>query len=94
MMMPPPVPQWIAAVSRDRPDIPLDRLEAVRDAMNDHAEDSLVAGYEKLVGSLNLPDPDDRHVLAAAIIGHADVIVTRNLKDLPAEELDRYGIEA
>jgi hypothetical protein len=41
-----------------------------------------------------LHDPDDRHVLAAAIVGRADVIVTANLKDFPAEALAPHGIEA
>ena len=44
--------------------------------MDKHAEDALVTGYETLIAGLKLPDPDDRHVLAAAIHGRADVIVT------------------
>lgn len=86
--------EWTRAVQRDRPDIPLERLRDVRNAMDEHAEDCLVTGYEKLIEGMDLPDPDDRHVLAAAIVGHADVIVTRNLKDFPNDVLDRYGVEA
>lgn len=54
----------------------------------------LVTGYEVLIPGLALPDLDDRHVLAAAIVGRADVIVTFNLKDFPAAALGSYGIEA
>ena len=86
--------EWISAVLRDRPDIPIERLHAVRNAMNEHAEDSLATGYEGLIEALQLPDLDDQHVLAAAIIGQADVVVTRNVKDFPQELLERYGIEA
>jgi predicted nucleic acid-binding protein len=86
--------EWIRAVLRDRPGLPETRLLQVRDAMNDQAEECLVIGYEPLIGSLELPDPEDRHVLAAAIVGRADVIVTHNLRHFPAEKLDRYGIEA
>jgi hypothetical protein len=56
--------------------------------------DCLVTGYEGLVGALKLPDPDDRHVLAAAIRCQAGVIVTYNLADFPSEALDPYGIAA
>ncbi|MBB3117121.1 hypothetical protein FHS03_000140 [Massilia violacea] len=56
-------------------------------------EDCLVENAESIVDSLKLPDPDDRHVLAAAIIGHADAIVTFNMKDFPEEIAKPYGIE-
>ena len=56
--------------------------------------DCLVAGFEPLIPSLSLPDPDDRHVLAAAIVSRSDVILTYNLKDFPAQDLSLHGIEA
>ena len=62
--------------------------------MNAHVRDCLVTGYEDLIEALTLPDPDDRHVLAAAIRSGAGVIVTSNLADFPRETLARYGIEA
>ena len=71
-----------------------EKLERTRDLMNAHVHDALVTGFEKLIPSLVLPDADDRHVLAAAIHGRADVIVTKNLRHFPAETLARYGIEA
>jgi hypothetical protein len=46
------------------------------------------------VDGLDLPDPDDRHVLAATIRAGAQVIVTSNLKDFPSERLEPFGIEA
>ena len=51
--------------------------------MNAHVRDALVTGFKQLIEILALPDPDDRHVLAAAIKGRADLIVTTNLKDFP-----------
>jgi len=72
--------EWITAVLRDRPDLSADKLHRVRDAMNAQAEDCIVTGHESLIDSLTLPDPDDRHVLAAAIVAGADVIVTRAAK--------------
>jgi hypothetical protein len=55
--------------------------------------DCLVTGYEHLIEGLKLPDPDDRHVLAAAIAGHADAIVTWHGKDFPDDVRDAFGIE-
>jgi predicted nucleic acid-binding protein len=55
--------------------------------MNNAIRDVLVENYEDLIDGLSLPDPDDRHVLAAAIRSDAQVIVTWNMKDFPAEKL-------
>jgi len=55
--------------------------------------EGLVTGYEALTSSLTLPDPDDRHVLAAAIRCGAQHIVTENLRDFPAETLHGFDIE-
>lgn len=49
--------------------------------------DAVVTEWEPLVNAYELPDPDDRHVLAAAVKGRADVIVTDNLKDFPTRAL-------
>ena len=78
----------------DRPDVSRQKVEAVRDLMNAHVPNCLVEGYEELISSLTLPDPNDRHVLAAAIECEADTIVTFNLKDFPAAILEPYGIVA
>jgi predicted nucleic acid-binding protein len=86
--------EWIRSVLRDRPDLPPARLQELRAAMDERAEESLVTGYEPLIDSLALPDPDDRHVLAAAIVARADVIVTCNLRDFPHQALGPYQIEA
>ena len=69
-------------------------LERTRELMDKATRDCLVTDYEDLIPSLVLPDPNDRHVLAAAIVGHCDLIITQNLKDFPEDILKPYGIEA
>lgn len=84
--------EWTRNLLLTRPDLAT-KLPAVVALMNSSVPDCLVTHYEKLAESLELPDPDDRHVLAAAIVGHADAIVTFNTKDFPEAVLQPYGIE-
>ena len=65
-----------------------------RSAMERAFPEACVAGYERLEPGLKLPDPDDRHVLAAAISTSAQVIVTENLKDFPSDVLGPFDIDA
>jgi len=86
--------EWIDVLMRNEPHRDRASLEHTRDLMNQATRDCLVTGYEPLVASLDLPDPDDRHVLAAAIVGRCDVIVTQNFKDFPNAAIEPFGIEA
>ncbi len=79
---------WIDALLRRRPDIPATRLERTRRLMDAHVRDDMVSGYR----NLPLPDPNDRHIVAAAIHGEADIIVTANLKNFPASALSPDGL--
>ena len=65
-----------------------------RSAMERAFPEACVTGYAGLEAGLQLPDPDDRHVLAAAITTSAQVIVTENLKDFPSEALAAFDIDA
>lgn len=86
--------EWIENLLSERPDLSRAKLERTRSLMDLHAPDALVTGFEELIPALTLPDPNDRHVLAAAIRGGANVIVTSNLKDFPTQVLEHYGIDA
>jgi len=85
--------EWIRNVIAKRPELS-DDVQRTRALMDDAVPDCLIEGYEPLAAGLALPDPDDRHVLAAAIRGGAQFIVTHNLRDFPADALDPFGIEA
>ncbi len=83
----------MAALLRKRPDLSRKKLERTRMLMDLHAVDAVVTGYEDLIEELRLPDPNDRHILAAAIRGKADILVTANLRDFPAATLRSFGME-
>jgi predicted nucleic acid-binding protein len=86
--------EWMSNLLRNRPDLTRAKLERTRSLMDRHALDALVIGYEHLIPDLTLPDPKDRHVLAAAIQGNATVIVTLNRRHFPAQLIAPFGLEA
>ncbi len=87
------IDEWTQNLLEQKPHLE-PSVRSQRHAMREHFEEALVTGYEPLIATLELPDADDRHVLAAAICCGAQQIVTDNLTDFPAEVLTRFDIEA
>ncbi|UHD47940.1 PIN domain-containing protein [Aureimonas altamirensis] len=85
--------EWTRNLKKDRPDIDPHKIDRTRDLMNRAVLDCMVTGFEDLIPNLELPDPSDRHVLAAAIKCNADGIVTFNRKDFSTEIETQFGVE-
>jgi len=86
--------EWMRADRRNREDHNPIKVRRTQKDLESFFFDALIVGYELLIDDLDLPDKDDRHVLAAAIYGDCDFIITKNIGDFPAELLEPYGIEA
>lgn len=86
--------EMVASVLRRRPGLDPAALERTRQLMCAAVPDCLITGYRHLVEAVELPDADDRHVLAAAIRSGSQVIVTENTRDFPAGILETYDMEA
>ena len=86
--------EWMRNLLMDRPDLTVGILERTRAVMDGHFPEAAVTEYESLAAGTDLPDPGDRHVLAAAIHGQADVIVTLNLRDFPVDRLVPHDLTA
>ncbi len=86
--------EWISNLLKNRPDLKRENLESVRNAMNRAAPHANIkkTAYENLTKTLDLPDQNDCHVLAVAIVGRADYIVTSNLQDFPNKIISHYGV--
>jgi predicted nucleic acid-binding protein len=86
--------EWMDNLARDKPEL-AGKLVLRRDAMRAATPDWEVReiSWRPIVQSIRLPDPGDAHVLAAAVAGHADCIVTQNLKDFPDHALLPFDIE-
>ncbi|GAA4022228.1 hypothetical protein GCM10022631_40830 [Deinococcus rubellus] len=77
--------EWITNLLEHRPDLSHARLQRTREVMNRAVRDSLHA--TTLTGNHHLPDPDDQHVLDAALSAGASVLLTFNLADFPSSAL-------
>lgn len=86
--------EWIRNVLKNRSDLTVEQLAKVRSAMDRHAPNCIIEGYESIIEGIDLPDLDDRHVVAAAIQGQAEGIITFNLKDFPKKNLENLGLSA
>ena len=86
--------EWTQNLLQRRPDIRQEDLARTRRLMNNNVRDALISGFDHLIGAIQLPDPDDRHVLAAAIHGGCSAIITFNGKDFPEDVLEQYNLEA
>jgi predicted nucleic acid-binding protein len=81
------------AISEIHPTIPLEQIQQRFANMDTTFEDACIQGWEGLEAAVTLPDPNDRHVVATAMHGRADAIVTFNVRDFPADVLSPLNIE-
>jgi predicted nucleic acid-binding protein len=84
--------EWMRNLLADRDDLTEEQLGHTREQMERALPNACVDGHTDWIEDLTLPDPSDRHVLAAAIHVNADALVTINLKDFPEEQLSAFGI--
>lgn len=86
--------EWTMALLATRPDLPPAQIAGTCAAMARAFPGAAVESYERHEAALSLPDPDDRHVLAAAVEAAADEVVTWNLDDFPDAVLAPLGTRA
>jgi predicted nucleic acid-binding protein len=86
--------EWQRNLLANRADLTPEQVQRTAALMNTAVPDAMITGFKPLIDSVDLPDVDDRHVVAAAVRSNAEIIVTFNLKDFPAPSLDPFGIEA
>lgn len=86
--------EWVRHLLKNRSDLDQAKIHRTVEKMNRIKPNPLVKNFEHLIKSIELPDANDCHVLAAAIASRSQKILTWNLKDFPARFLNEFGIEA
>ena len=83
--------EWMRNVAAKR-GIAIEKLQVVAGLMERAVPDCLVTGHERMTLDHALPDPNDEHVLAAAIQARASAIVTFNTEHFPEDALAPHGL--
>ena len=86
--------EWIGNLIVNVPTIPFERMQITRRMMNDALPGATVTNYEHHIPNITLPDAGDRHVVAAAIASGASIVLTWNVRDFPATELQKHRLVA
>jgi hypothetical protein len=86
--------EWRRALLANRPDLEEAKIARTLSLMENALPFAAVEGFHARIGELTLPDPDDRHVLAAAIHSGCGIVATFNLSDFPASVLAPYNVVA
>ncbi len=84
--------EWTTSLLAQYPDAGR-MIPKLIEQMREAVPDCLIVDYELFIPCVQLPDDNDRHVLAAAIRGNADAIVSLNTKDFPAKVLGQFDVE-
>lgn len=85
--------EWRRSVRRRHPDMDDGKLDRLQEIFTSPFPDAEVSDYAAFIDAVELPDADDRHVLAAAIVGRCNGIITCNLKHFPVDIVSKFGIE-
>jgi len=86
--------EWLRNLLKNRTDLKEERLLRTIARMNTYFDDANITDFDHHISTIQLPDPNDRHVVACAIQCEAEIIVTKNLKDFPEEELAKFNLIA
>tara|TARA_Y100000114_G_scaffold154224_1_gene175812 strand:+ start:6053 stop:6628 length:576 start_codon:yes stop_codon:yes gene_type:complete len=86
--------EFTAIFGKKKKELTKEQIERQIQLMNRACPNALVEKYQGLLSSIELPDENDKHVVASAIKCNANVIVTYNLKDFPSEYLGSFGLTA
>lgn len=85
--------EWRRSLLRRHSDLEEAKIDQLEAQTLEHFPDAMVEGYEPFIKAIELPDPNDRHILAAAIVGKCQGIVTANTKHFPEEVVAPHQME-